>query len=125
MKQVEYQRFLEILLESKHKKVKYGITDITTEDEHIEIKKWRDYKSALGQIISYNTCDNKDKLSVYFFGFMDPNKKIEIIDLFKKNGINVYEFDFIVKKLYINDNKEFVIRNIIRGNFKIGNDKDM
>lgn len=30
MKEIDYQIFLENLLESKRKKVKYGITDITT-----------------------------------------------------------------------------------------------
>lgn len=83
MKELDYQRFLEKQLDSKHKKVKYGVTDITTENEHIEIKKWSDYKHALGQIMSYNTCDKKEKLSVYFFGEMNENKKLEIIDLFK------------------------------------------
>lgn len=124
MKEVEYQRFLENVLDYKHKKVKYGVTDITTDNEHIEIKKWSDYKNALGQILSYNTCDRKDKLSVYFFGYMDPTKKIGIIDLFKEHGINICEFEFLVKELYVNDSKDFLIRNLIINYFKIGNEQD-
>lgn len=44
--EIYYQRKL---LET-HKKTTHGITDITTNNEHIEIKHWKNYKNALGQI---------------------------------------------------------------------------
>ena len=43
-----YQKFLERKMLATHQKTAFGITDITTKNEHIEIKHWRNYKSALG-----------------------------------------------------------------------------
>lgn len=119
-----YQRFLENLLDSNHKKIKYGITDITTKNEHIEIKNWNDYKAAMGQLISYNTCDEKEKLSVYFFGEMDENKKLEIIDLFKTHNISVKEFEINIKDLYIDNSQNFIIKKFLTDNFENGIKQD-
>lgn len=63
-------KILEKKLDSKHKKVKYGVTDITTENEHIEIKKWSDYKHALGQLCSYNQCDKKKVIGLFFWRYV-------------------------------------------------------
>lgn len=89
--EIYYQKYLEKRLNTTHKRTDYGITDLSTKDEHIEIKNWRDYKNALGQLLSYNFKDNK-QLCVYFFGTIKDHQKINIIELFKSKNINVYEF---------------------------------
>lgn len=88
--EIYYQRYLERLLLAGHYKTKHGITDITTKDEHIEIKHWNNYKSALGQLISYNFNSNK-RLSAYFFGTVNDVKKEEIIELYKSKGVSIKE----------------------------------
>ena len=86
-----YQKFLERQFSATHKKTTFGITDITTKNEHIEIKHWRDYKSALGQLLSYNFNDNK-KLMVYFFGTTSAAQKENIKMLFSSNNIETWDF---------------------------------
>lgn len=86
-----YQRFLEKYMSAKHKKTMYGITDITTVDHHIEIKHWRHYKTALGQLLSYNHNDNKN-LATYFFGSFPDEQKSSVIELFRSKNISIYEF---------------------------------
>lgn len=99
--EIYYQKFLEKRLGATHKRTIYGITDLSTKDEHIEIKQWRDYKKALGQLLSYNFKNNK-KLCVYFFGTIKDDKKTNIIDLFKSKNIKVYEFIDTLQGIVIN-----------------------
>lgn len=96
-----YQKFLEKYLGATHKKTKYGITDITTSDYHIEIKPWYHYKQALGQLLSYNFKNDK-KLSAYFFGTIKNDKKVDIIELYKSKGVEVYEFIDTIDGIKIN-----------------------
>lgn len=89
-KEIYYQKLLEKLLGASHQVVKYGTTDITTSTQHIEIKQWKLYKNAIGQLISYNYGDTK-KLIVVFFGECKNNKE-KIIELFTSKNIQVWEF---------------------------------
>lgn len=105
-----YQRYLEKLLSATHQKTKHGITDITTDTQIIEIKHWRNYKSALGQLLSYKDSEmNKNKnLIVYFFGVYEKSLKETVVQLFQQKEISIYEFidteDGIkVKELYKKD----------------------
>lgn len=86
-----YQKFLEKHFSASHKKTKCGITDISTDYEHIEIKHWKNYKSALGQLLSYNYNDNKS-LAAYFFGSISDEQKKIVIDLYSSKNISIYEF---------------------------------
>lgn len=86
-----YQKFLEKYFSATHKKTKFGITDISTDTHHIEIKHWRQYKHALGQLLSYNEFDNK-QLSAYFYGSINQPQKSNIIQLFQNKNISIYEF---------------------------------
>lgn len=99
--EIYYQKFLEKRLGATHKRTIYGITDLSTKDEHIEIKQWRDYKKALGQLLSYNFKDNKN-LCVYFFGTIKDDQKTNIIELFKSKNIKVYEFIDTLQGIVIN-----------------------
>lgn len=89
-----YQRYLEKLLSASHQKTKHGKTDITTDTQIIEIKHWKNYKNALGQLFSYKDFQkNKNKcLAVYFFGYCSNSQKETIVQLFQQNEISVYEF---------------------------------
>jgi hypothetical protein len=98
-----YQKILEQYLNGSHKTLKCGISDITTDEIHAEIKIWEDYKCALGQILTYDHEDPKQKLQVYFFGKYTDNKKESVIDLYKKHNIEVYMFQHIdLLKFYAN-----------------------
>jgi hypothetical protein len=86
-----YQRFLEKCLGATHKKTALEITDITTENEHIEIKHWKNYKAAYGQLSCYNHNDNKT-LCAYFFGDIKSNLRESIIDFYRTKNVSIKEF---------------------------------
>jgi len=105
-----YQKLLEQDLGGGHKNTKYGITDITTDVYHVEIKHWCNFKACLGQLQAYNHNDDK-KLIAAFFGDIANIKKLDIIQLFHDSGVDVWELcDFdngvrIIKhKVEDNDN---------------------
>lgn len=87
-KELYYQRFLEKHFQASHKVTKYGITDITTEEFHIEIKQWRNFKNCLGQLRCYNHGDNKGLIAAFFGDYKDKQK---VIDLFSAEYIFVWE----------------------------------
>lgn len=89
--EIYYQRFLEKQLGASHKVTKYGITDITTDSQHIEIKHWKHFKACLGQLKSYNHGDNK-KLIAALYGD-EYKKKQDVIDLFHSHDISVWELN--------------------------------
>jgi len=85
-----YQTFLEGELGGGHKNTKYGITDITTDAYHVEIKHWCNFKACLGQLHAYNHNDDK-KLIAAFFGDIGASKRENVIDLFRKFDIEVWQ----------------------------------
>jgi IS1 family transposase len=107
MKEHDYQEHLESLIQATHKRNLYGVTDITTGDAHIEIKRWSDYKTALGQLIAYNHGERKQDLYVYFFGLYPEHKKEQVVELFKEQGINVNEL-CINSKTWFNTKDEHI-----------------
>jgi hypothetical protein len=86
-----YQKFLEKYFSASHHKTTFGITDISTDNQHIEIKHWSKYKQALGQLLSYNFNDNKS-LAAFFYGSVKEEQKQNIIQLFVSKNVSVYEF---------------------------------
>lgn len=85
-----YQKYLEDKLGASHTKNKYGVTDIETEDTVIEIKSWKDFKGAIGQLFSYTKHNHKQK-KVYFFGETPSSQKVnEIVTLLVDHNIDVY-----------------------------------
>uniref|UniRef100_A0A6C0E1K8 Uncharacterized protein n=1 Tax=viral metagenome TaxID=1070528 RepID=A0A6C0E1K8_9ZZZZ len=94
-----YQKLLEQELGGGHKNTKYGITDITTDVYHVEIKHWCNFKECLGQLQAYNHNDDK-KLIAAFFGDTTSSKRENVIDLFRKFDIEVWQlhdFDYGVR----------------------------
>ena len=102
-----YQRFLEVKYNTLHKVNKFGVTDLETDTEIIEIKNWNNYKSALGQLQFYN--HNTDKqLTVFFFGErLSEEMILEIIQVYKKYNINV-------KELIENEDNTIKIKDLYR-----------
>jgi hypothetical protein len=83
-----YQDILEKYFKATHKRLAIGITDITTEDTHIEIKRWSCWREAFAQLILYNSHDPKEKLYACFFGeYAQPAKTLAIASLKQQNII--------------------------------------
>ncbi len=91
-----YQDILEKYLKSSHCTLDCGITDITTNTCHAEIKNWKNWKTAVGQLLIYNASSKKDRLEVYFFGDTPLKEQKEMIIKYVK-GLNIYAFEFIHK----------------------------
>lgn len=118
-----YQRHLELMLNATHKVTKYGITDITTDTSIIEIKKWNQYKSCLGQLISYNHHDNKQLIAAFYGPCKDKQKiielfhqkNIEIWDLCKtENGIDITKCKIDTEvELWLNEHLEYSRNSIL------------
>jgi hypothetical protein len=108
-----YQNIVEKHLNGKHKKVETGITDVTNDTTHAEIKQWSMFKFLVGQLQAYNHSDPKDELHAYFFGiatkeikqmayalcinhkikvftFIDSDEQIDIIDYATKDVVFSY-----------------------------------
>lgn len=87
-----YQLLLEKHLGGSHKALSCGITDVTTENSHSEIKEWKSWKEGVGQLHCYNKADPKENLNLYLFGSCSKKCKKEAIDISLSFGFNVYEF---------------------------------
>jgi len=87
-----YQLLLEKYLGGTHKTLSCGITDVTTDTCHAEIKDWLSWKEAIGQLTCYNMVDPKETLDMYMFGKYKQSCKDEAIKITKGCNINMYEF---------------------------------
>lgn len=114
-KEKYYQKIIEELLKGKHKVLKSGITDVTNEDTHAEIKHWSKWKFLVGQLLSYNNCDYKPNLHAYMFGHYSETNKIIALEVFEK--YDIIPFEFVIdsnKQLLINlVTKKIVFKNLI------------
>lgn len=63
-----YQMIVEKYLGGTHKKLKCGITDVSTDAIHAEIKNYDRSDVCVGQLLRYNREDPKERLQVYLFG---------------------------------------------------------
>jgi hypothetical protein len=86
-----YQAILENHFNASHKTLRSGITDITTDKMHAEIKAWDCWKESIGQLISYNTVDPREELHVYLFGKYSPTSKQTAIEVFSANNFKVFD----------------------------------
>lgn len=90
--EAQYQQLLEQAVNGSHQRNPFGITDVTTKAYHIEIKEWKAYKHALGQILFYNEGDRRMRLYACFYG-TPPANVMEVVAVFHANAIEVMEFD--------------------------------
>ena len=93
-KEKYYQKVLEDFFGAGHMRiVEIGETDITTEDSHIEIKRWSKFSDVTGQLFRYQRAVKKDRLCVYYFGARPSGRKVkEIYELMRAAGIEMYSF---------------------------------
>lgn len=114
-----YQNLLEKYYGKSHGRYKYGVSDITTDDAHIEIKSWFCWKQAIHQLHIYSVQDPRDQLIVCFFGgnfteekkqdirrFFEPRM---IVREFKVNNDQITYMDFNTKNIihtFVTDNNE-------------------
>lgn len=89
----DIQKRLELETGGGHKSCLFGIPDIVTDTQLIEIKSWKYYKHAVGQLLHYNECFPDRQLILHFFG--EKIKKQEKLDSFlalaKKYNITITE----------------------------------
>jgi hypothetical protein len=89
-----YQRLLESKLGGTHLTIKgVGITDVTTEDAHVEIKRWRMADQVMGQLARYQLAVPRPRSCAYFFGARPSKEKVVAVEkLMSAAGIEMYSF---------------------------------
>lgn len=86
-----FQAILSEKLGAAHMYIAVGITDITTDDAHIEIKRWGRYQEVPGQLAKYHQAVPRPRRCVYFFGDEPgPERYGQILELMKDAGIEVF-----------------------------------
>ena len=98
-----FQRIVETFLGGSHMTLSCGTTDVTTETTHAEIKRWPEWKSALGQIQSYNVACPRPRLHVYMFDNASNRTRREAIQTFHKCGIAAFTFEMTTSVVEIVD----------------------
>jgi hypothetical protein len=88
-------------LNGTHVLTKLGVTDVTTDDCHAEIKRWDEHKQALGQLLSYNRAMPRDKLQMYFFDLYSDAAKKRAVENLQSFDIEVFEFIHEDEKVHI------------------------
>ena len=106
------EKFFQLLLENylggTHKTLSCGVTDITTDTCHAEIKDWPSWKEAIGQLTCYNMVDPKETLNMYMFGKYTQKCKDEAMKIVTSCKINMYEFietDDIISIMSLKNNE--------------------
>lgn len=87
-----YQMLVEEYLGGTHKSLECGITDVTTDTCHAEVKEWKSWKEAVGQLTCYNAVDPKQDLAMYMFGKYTDSCKDKASKIATNCGFKVYEF---------------------------------
>jgi hypothetical protein len=80
-----YQPVVEKYLGGGHKNLRFGVTDVTTDDAHAEIKNWECMHEAVGQLLLYNFLDPKKELHIYLFGTNISFQKLQLMIRFYKS----------------------------------------
>lgn len=107
-KECRYQKLLELALQASHVRNRFGITDISTASSHVEVKVWKLYKHALGQLLFYDAGTEKSNRFVCFYG--EPPLAVDlkaIVSVFAKYHIGVVSF--------LPDREDVVVRHSEEG----------
>lgn len=86
-----YQVVVENFLGGSHAYLSIGVTDVTNNDTHAEIKEWSSWKHALGQLIVYNTELPKEKLHLYLFGKYDERARQKAVKIITSKNIKCFD----------------------------------
>jgi hypothetical protein len=95
-----YQKAIEKLLGGAHMSIPIvGVSDVTNEHCHAEIKELRSWKGGIGQLLSYRAGAHRDHLKLYFY--RKKNEGMPSEDMCKSiqktcsdNGIEPYLLDY-------------------------------
>jgi hypothetical protein len=87
-----YQVIVEDWLGGSHHTLPIAVTDVSTDKVHAEIKTWRKWKYALGQLTAYQDDCPKEELHMYMFGAYAVNCKQKALKTLNNKGIKCYEF---------------------------------
>ena len=98
-----YQKIIQKSTNGYRKALPSGITDVTTRHRHIEIKKWNNWKFALGQILAYDFYDKKEALEVHMFGEYPHTKKMVAKQVFDKYNIMVIDLENEISRYKVNN----------------------
>jgi hypothetical protein len=99
----DYQYILEKHYGHGHRKLMCGVTDITTDTFHGEIKAWNSWKESIGQLHCYNSDDPKSELHVYLFGEYSSKHKSIACNKLQEQGFMVFEFIYEDSSIYIHN----------------------
>ena len=88
-----FQPYMEIYLRGTHMKLDTGISDITNDKMHAELKTWSNWKSGMGQLFAYVFSAYREELHIYFFGPSPKNKNLYIKALL---SYNIQPFEMIL-----------------------------
>jgi hypothetical protein len=88
-----YQAIVEKYLGGTHKTLSCGVTDVTSDTCHAEIKEWKCWKEAVGQLTCYNAVDPKDCLQLYLFGKYKQSCKDEVFKVTSTCNIQMFDFE--------------------------------
>lgn len=91
-KEAFYQHMVERYLNGTHLKLPSGITDVSTDQIHAEVKNTIDWKSALGQLYCYNHDSPRTRLHAYLFGKASKNALKTAYEKFSSMNIEMYTF---------------------------------
>lgn len=91
-KEAFYQRMVEMYLNGTHMKLPSGITDVSNERVHAEIKNVAMWKSALGQLYCYNRDSPRAVLQAYLFGKATSSAMKTAYEHFTSMNIELYVF---------------------------------
>lgn len=94
-KENHYQALLELKLGGKPLHIpNVGRTDVTTDEAHVEIKKWSRYVEVPGQLAKYQLAAPRRRRCVYFFGVTPSAGRFnDIYTLMTAHGIEMYSVD--------------------------------
>lgn len=98
-----YQKLLEKYFDASHMRYDGGISDITTDRFHGEIKHWNNWKQVPGQLQSANIRVPRDELRVFMFGNGSLQTKQHALDVFNSLQYEVYQLLHIEEDVYIQD----------------------
>ena len=93
VREIEIQKRLELETGGGHQSCPTGIPDIVSDDSLIEIKTWRDYKYAFGQLLLYRKYFPGRQPRIHFFGKRITNLKAlkDIYEAAKEQNIVITE----------------------------------
>ena len=97
-------------MNGKHKHVRCGITDVSTEKIHAEIKTFECYKYAIGQLVCYNLVDPKETLQLYLFGSASKDLYETAQLLCLQSHIEMLTFDFDDCNIFIKKDDVIVFK---------------